>query len=139
MFLGVVADMQCRGYIRPGPGVNMDLDEAIATHSKWKHKLRQSLAKHDGSLRPSEVSLDHKCVLGQWIYGEGASHSSLPEYAKLKYEHARFHLIAAEIVKKANSGKSIDAEIAPCSNSEFSTSSSAIVIVLMAMKKQLSQ
>jgi len=38
----------------------MDFDEAIGNHSKWKRRLRQSLTKRDGSLNPSEVSLDHK-------------------------------------------------------------------------------
>jgi len=116
----------------------MDFDEAIGTHSKWKRRLRQSLAKRDSSLHPSEVGLDHKCVLGQWIYGEGAKYASLPEYIKLKYEHARFHMVAAEVVKKASSGESVHAEMAPCSNSEFSTTSSAVVIAIMAMKKRLS-
>lgn len=118
--------------------MEMDFDDAVATHSKWKRKIRRSLAKHDGGLSPSEVSLDHKCVLGEWIYGEGASYSSLPEYAKLKYEHARFHRVAAELVKRANSGESVDAEMAPCSNSDFSISSSAIVIAIVAMKERLS-
>ena len=116
----------------------MDFDVAVCTHSKWKRKLRQCLAKHDHTLSPTDVSLDDKCVLGQWIHGEGASYSSFPEYTKLKYEHARFHMVAAELVRKANSGDSVDAEMEPCANSEFSTSSSAIVIALMAMKKRLS-
>jgi methyl-accepting chemotaxis protein len=119
-------------------GMEMDFDEAVGTHSKWKRKLRQCLAKHDRSLSPTDVSLDDKCVLGQWIYSEGARHSALPEYTKLKYEHARFHRVAAELVRKANSGDPVDAEMEPCANSEFSTSSSAIVIALMAMKKRLS-
>jgi len=116
----------------------MDFEAAVGTHSKWKRRFRHYLAKHDGSLRPADVSLDHKCALGQWIYGEGASYSLLPEYTKLKYEHARFHMVAAELLRKANSGQSVDAEMAPCSNSEFSTSSAAIVMALMAMKKRLS-
>jgi hypothetical protein len=116
----------------------MDFDEAVTLHSKWKRKLRAALTKRDGSLRPADVSVDHRCVLGKWIYSDGASHSALPEYTKLKYEHARFHLVAAELVRKANSGDPVDAEMEPCANSEFSTSSSAIVISLMAMKKRLS-
>jgi len=119
-------------------GMQMDFDKAVGTHSKWKRKLRHCLAKRNGSLLPIEVSVDHKCVLGEWIYGEGASFSSLPEFTKLKYEHSRFHMIAAELVRKANCGDSIDAEMEPCSNSEFSTSSAAIVKALMAMKRRLS-
>ncbi len=115
----------------------LDFDEAVSIHSKWKRKLRLSMAKHDESMGPADVSLDHKCVLGQWIYGEGATYSSLPEYTRLKYEHARFHTVAAELLKKANSGESVSAEMAPCSNSEFSTSSAAIVMAIIAMKKRL--
>ncbi len=36
----------------------MDFDDAVGTHSKWKRKLRHYVAKHDGSLRPADVSLD---------------------------------------------------------------------------------
>jgi hypothetical protein len=117
----------------------MDFDQAIGIHSRWKHRLRTSLAKHDFSLNPAEVSLDHKCELGQWIYSAGARFSDFPEFAKLKYEHARFHLAAAGLVRKANSGESIEAEIAPCSNSEFSLASAAVVIALRAMKKRVSE
>jgi hypothetical protein len=67
-----------------------------------------------------------------------SSGTIIPRTPMLKFEHARFHLVAAGLVQKANSGESIDAEMAPCSNSEFSTSSSAVVIAIMAMKKRLS-
>jgi hypothetical protein len=119
-------------------GALMDFDEAVTLHSKWKRKLRASLAKHDGSMRVAEVSLDHKCVLGKWIYSEGASHSELPEYTKLKYEHARFHMVAAELLKRANTGESVDREMAACADSEFSKSSAAVVIAIMAIKARLS-
>ena len=116
----------------------MDFDEAVTLHSKWKRKLRTSLAKHDGNLRVVDVIVDHKCVLGKWIYSEGASHSALPEYTKLKYEHSRFHLAAAELLKRANAGESVDQEVAACANSEFSKSSAAVIIAIMAIKARLS-
>jgi hypothetical protein len=116
----------------------MDFNEAIDTHSKWKRKLRRSLEQRDISLHPDEVSLDGNCFLGRWIYGEGACHSSLPEYKKLKFEHARFHVVASELVRKANSGDSVSEQTAPCANSEFSMSSSAVVIAILAIKKRLS-
>jgi hypothetical protein len=117
--------------------LEMDFDMAVAAHSQWKRKLRDYLAKHDGSLHPNEVSLDDNCELGQWIYGEGAMYSALPEFTRLKYEHARFHAAAAEIVRKANSGESAIEEVQHCSNSEFSTASAAVVIALVSMKKRV--
>ena len=116
----------------------MDFDAAIGTHSKWKRNLRRSLAINDGCLHPDDFRADDKCELGQWIYGEGAHHSALPEFANLKYAHARFHTVVAELVAKANSGEPVNAEMEPCSNSEFSTASAGMVIALMAMKKHLS-
>jgi hypothetical protein len=115
----------------------MDFDEAVSSHSQWKRKLRNDLAKHDSSLRPVEVALDHKCPLGQWIYGEGSSYSALPEYTKLKYEHARFHTVAADLVNKANCGESIEQDLEPCSSSEFSNASSAVIIAITSMKKRV--
>jgi hypothetical protein len=54
----------------------MDFDEAIKAHSAWKMKLSTYLKKPDGSLKPSEIQVDNKCQLGQWIYAEGARLSS---------------------------------------------------------------
>ena len=117
--------------------MQMDFEAAISTHSKWKRTLRRSLATHDG-LHPDDFRADDKCELGQWIYSEGARHSALPEYTNLRYAHARFHTVVAELVAKANSGIAVDAEMEPCSNTEFSTASAAMVMALMAIKKRLS-
>ncbi len=116
----------------------MDFDEAIGKHSKWKRKLRHYLEQQDGSLHPNEVSIDHNCFLGRWIYGEGARHSSLPEYTTLKYVHTRLHVVASDLVRKANSGESVSEQATPCANSEFSLSSSAVIIAILAIKKRLS-
>ena len=113
----------------------MDFDQAIAAHSAWKSKLRDYLSKRDGSLKPAEVSVDNKCVLGQWIYSEAVRYSKIPEYATLKSEHARFHKAAAEVVRKADSGQSVTEEIALGSKSEFSKASSAVIMAIIAMKK----
>jgi hypothetical protein len=115
----------------------MDFDEAISLHSKWKRRLRQTLAKHDHSLSSTEVSLDHKCVMGRWIYSEGTAHSALPEYRRLKYEHARFHAVAAELVMRANAGESVQDEMKPCASSEFSNASAGTIMAIMAIKKRL--
>jgi Chemoreceptor zinc-binding domain len=115
----------------------MDFDEAIALHSKWKHNLRTYLAKRDGTLNPADVAFDDRCTLGRWIYSDGAAYSALPEYVRLKYQHARLHILAAEMVRKANAGESVASQADPCAGSEFSIASSAVVIALAEMKKQV--
>jgi Chemoreceptor zinc-binding domain len=115
----------------------MDFDQAIAAHSTWKSKLRSYLSKPDGSLKPADVSADNKCPLGQWIYTDGPRYSKMPEYANLKSEHARFHKIASDVVRRADSGQSVSEETALGANSEFSKASSAVVVAILAMKRQV--
>ncbi len=112
----------------------MDFDEAIAAHSQWKTKLSAYLTNPDGSLDAATVSLDTKCPLGQWIAGDGLKHSALPEYARLKTEHTRFHKAAGEVVRKASSGQKVSEDIAIGGISEFCKASSGVVLAIMAIK-----
>jgi hypothetical protein len=114
----------------------MNFDEAINAHSAWKIKLSAYLRKPDGSINASEVQQDNKCVLGQWIYGEGASWSTLPEYATLKAEHAKFHTAAAQVVTKADKGQDTSEETALGAQSAFSAASKAVVTAIMAMRRK---
>lgn len=114
----------------------MDFDEAIKAHSAWKLKLSQYLEKPDGSLKATDVQMDNKCVLGQWIYGEGAKHTSLPEYSTLKNEHASFYKAAAEVIRKADSGQSVSEDVAIGSKSDFGRTSTAVITAIMMMKRK---
>lgn len=114
----------------------MNFDEAIQAHSSWKMKLATYLKKPDGSIKAIEIQVDNKCQLGQWIHGEGAKHSSLPEYQTLKTEHAKFHKAAAEVVKKADAGQSITEEIALGAKSDFASASNSVVSAIMMMKRK---
>ena len=116
----------------------MDFDEAIGKHSKLKRKLRRYLEQQDSSIIPTRSP---STIIVFWEAGftaEGARYASLPEFRKLKYEHTRFHVVAADLVRKANSGESVSEQTAPCANSEFSLASSAVVIAILAIKKRLS-
>lgn len=59
----------------------MNFQEAITAHTQWKMKLASYIAKPDHSLNASELGMDNKCLLGQWLHGEGHKHSSLPEFS----------------------------------------------------------
>jgi hypothetical protein len=117
----------------------MNFDQAIAAHSAWKQKLADYLAKHDGSLKHAEITLDNKCLLGQWIYGEGSQYSNLAEYSALKAEHARFHKAASEVVRKADSGHAVSEETALGAKSDFLAASSAVVMAIMHIKTHVAK
>ena len=112
----------------------MNFDDAIKAHAEWRLKLSRYLQHPDHSLKPSEVGLDNKCALGQWIYGEGSKHSSLSEFSKLKSEHQRFHKAAAAIIAKADAGSDQTHEIAVGSKSEYDTASTSVVSAIMGMR-----
>jgi hypothetical protein len=112
----------------------MNFDEAIRAHSDWKRKLSGYIATPDGSLKPEVVCLDNKCDLGKWIYSDGSKFSADAEYKTLKEQHAKFHIAASEVIKKVDSGISVSEEVQLGGSSDFSSSSSAVVLAIMKMK-----
>jgi hypothetical protein len=112
----------------------MDFNQAISVQVQWKSKLAQYIANPDKSLDSTKVSSDRNCDLGKWLYGDGQKFASLPEYATLTAEHARFHRAAGEVIKNADAGKNVSHDIQLGGDSEFSKASSAVVSKIMAIK-----
>ena len=115
----------------------MDFDQAIAAHSSWKQKLRKYIANPDRSLLADDVEMDNRCDLGKWIAAEKMNYGSLPELEKLRSEHVRFHLAAAAIIRRADSGQNVTEEVALGSKSDYSYASSAVVRAIMAFKSKV--
>ncbi len=115
----------------------MDFDAAIVAHSDWKRKLKAYLQKPDHSLQPTELALTTKCKLGEWATGEGRKYASSPFFQTLTAEHSRFHKAAAELVRKANLGESVNAETALGATSEFAKASTSVVNAIVEMKKHV--
>jgi hypothetical protein len=112
----------------------MDFETAVKAHFDWKRKLRAYLAKPDQSLRPAEVSAPDHCELGRWMVGEGQQKfGALPDFATLTHEHAQFHVIAGELVRKADRGDRVDSEVALCATSEFSKSTARVIAAIGAI------
>jgi hypothetical protein len=88
----------------------MDFDHAALEHISWKRRLIDYLSHPDGHLRPSELSSDRNCRLGQWIHGKGSQYSKFPEYDVLVKQHARFHRQVGGLANGANLGLSVRSE-----------------------------
>jgi methyl-accepting chemotaxis protein len=83
----------------------VDFDAIIDTHQAWKQKLRNAIAGgSEAQLDPNEVCKDNVCALGKWIYSAGREFEHLEEYEPLRKSHAEFHVCAADILKRAQSG-----------------------------------
>jgi hypothetical protein len=59
----------------------------------------------------------------------------LPDFSQLKSEHTRFHRAVGEVIRHADSGRSITEEIALGSKSEFGQASSGVVRAIMNLKQ----
>ena len=114
----------------------MDFDQAIAAHSAWKSKLKAYLNKPDGSLKAADIQSDQECLLGQWIHGEAKQWIGNAAYTELKMQHAAFHAAAAELVRKADAGQSVNEELALGAGSDFDKTTSAVVSAIVRMREE---
>ena len=116
----------------------MDLDMAIRAHAEWKIKLSSYISSPNGSLDPNEIEPDNLCPLGKWIYESIGKYATLPEFNELRISHAKFHQCAAKIVREANKGADLSAQLTLGSGSEYANLSTDIVKKIMAIKKEVS-
>ncbi len=114
----------------------MDFDEAAISHLKWKDTLLDHLSKRNESLNAFEVSFDDRCVLGQWIQGEGSKYSSNADYAILRTQHTRFHKAVGDVVRGVSLGLKVKAEKVLGTDGEFGEASVAVVTALMNLKRE---
>jgi len=111
----------------------MNIEEAILAHARWKIRLMTYLKNPDGSINANDVGVDNKCELGTWIHGHAADYASIPEYSALKAAHAKFHRTAANIVRKADSGRALNEVNELGLQSEFGMVSKAVVNALKSL------
>jgi methyl-accepting chemotaxis protein len=93
----------------PSPGghhaSDVDFDAIIDTHQAWKQKLRNAIGGGaERKLNPDDICKDNQCALGKWIYGAGKEYADTAEYEPLRHTHAEFHVCAADILRKAQTG-----------------------------------
>jgi methyl-accepting chemotaxis protein len=114
----------------------MSFDDAVNCHSEWKRKLYAYVSHPDGSMKVDDVASNNKCKMGRWLLGDGRKYAGFPEFAKLIVEHTRFHMEAANIVRRADQGQDVSFEFAVGVGGQFSLASSAVVLAIMDMKKR---
>ena len=113
----------------------MNFDDAIQAHVNWKMKLQNYLRKPDKTLDAGKIESDCNCDLGKWLHGDGgAKYKADPKFVKLVSDHAKFHKVAAGVVRKADAGQQVSEETALGSKSEFASLSQAVVSTLVEMK-----
>jgi hypothetical protein len=120
--------------------ITIEIESAIAAHQMWSKRLRHIV---DGispnRVTPTFVGSYTKCLLGEWLYGEGTKYHANIEYVELIKVHQQFHELAAEIVTLHLAGNDIAAR--QLLDGNFETLSNQVVDFLHRLRdstKQLS-
>jgi hypothetical protein len=79
----------------------INMYDAMLAHAAWKKRLNEYLeGRSRESLEPSNIRVDHACMLGKWIHSDGkAQFGDQPAFVKLVEEHAKFHQHAAKVIE----------------------------------------
>jgi len=89
----------------------MNFYEALNAHLAWKLRLRDYIdGRHGEYLEPSHVGCDDGCELGRWIRAQYPRLKNIPEFRRVREQHADFHRCAAEVVQAVNMGDVAAAE-----------------------------
>lgn len=80
----------------------INIMDAISAHVKWKVRLQDYLnGTSTETLDPMVICRDDQCTLGKWIHGPALQHfHDQDAFHALRADHAQFHFIAGNVVKK---------------------------------------
>jgi methyl-accepting chemotaxis protein len=112
----------------------IDVDAIIDGHRQWKVKLRNAIENGD-KVDAVTLARDDCCALGKWIYADGQRLTGRASFTALVTNHARFHKVAGEVGQLINAGRNTEAEDALAPNTEFTSATRDVVMVLSAAKR----
>ena len=116
----------------------MDFDEVILAHTRWKSRLKESIAGN-GTIDANTAGRDDQCEFGKWVLGEGKKYSNSPAFAELKAKHTQFHLQVAQVVKQAKVlPKEKALELLDPLKSDFGRASVACINAIAKLKQSIS-
>ncbi len=115
------------------------IQKAIATHAKWKARLRTAVSTGEFDVTPAVVRADNRCEFGKWLYGPdfAAADKETQNYRAAADLHAKFHQEAAKIVELATSGNKDEAERAMGLEGSYTKASSALTRELVRWRVSL--
>ena len=114
------------------------LDHAIATHAKWKFRLREAIQAGQSEWTVDAVRPDDRCEFGRWLISLPLSDRMSKEWREAKELHTRFHEAAAEVLGSALAGRKAEADTAMAPGGAFADVSTKLVRLLTDWKKRVS-
>jgi hypothetical protein len=116
----------------------MNFYDALNAHLAWKLRLRDYIDGKQGEyLEPEHVGCDDGCELGRWIRSQYPLMRQVPEFRRVREQHADFHRCAAEVVQAVNAGDLEGAEYAL--QNEYAHLSALVVKSITKLNRSLSE
>jgi len=113
----------------------MNFDNALNAHVSWKTRLSTYLRNPDKSLNANEVVRDNQCELGKWLESEQGKYGTEPAFQELKREYTRFHSVAADVARRADSGKPVTQELVMGASSPYAQCSQKVIEAIIRVRK----
>lgn len=115
----------------------INIMDAINAHVKWKVRLQDYLnGTSTEKLDPMVICRDDQCVLGKWIHGPALKHfHEHGAFHTLRADHAQFHLVAGNVVKKVQENDRAAADA--LMDNEYAHASHKVVQALTELNKQV--
>ena len=100
---------------------NSQVSNALAAHKKWKDRLKQAIHTGRTEFQLEVVKTDDQCDFGRWLYHDVPQEiRQTPTYKTVVQLHADFHLETARVLEMALKGRTVEAERAIGTGSEWS-------------------
>ncbi len=113
----------------------MNLDEALSKDEELKTKFQNAVTAK-APLDAVIIGKTDRCVLGNWLYGEGErKYQFLKGYKPCVEAHAAFHLQAGKVVRQINGGEYEDAQAMIADGSAYSKAFVALDAAVKQLKK----
>ena len=114
----------------------MNLAEAVMKDQELKEKFLAAIAAK-GQLDAAIIGKSDRCVLGNWLHGEGErKYPFLKSFKPCQEAHAAFHAQAAKVVRLINGGEYADAQAMLANNTPYAKALSMLAQTAVALKKE---
>ena len=114
----------------------MNLADALAKDQGLKETFLAAIAAKT-QLDASIIGKSDRCVLGNWLHGEGErKYPFIKSFKPCTEAHAAFHAQAAKVVRQINGGEYADAQAMLGDNSAYGKALNALEAALLLLKKE---
>jgi methyl-accepting chemotaxis protein len=114
----------------------MDLSDALSKDKEMKGKFHAAIAAKT-QLDAVIIGKSDRCVLGNWLHGEGErKYPFLRSFKPCVEAHAAFHAQAAKVVRQINGGEYADAEAMIADNTPYAKAMAALEAAALQLKKE---